>query len=736
MAENENRGMRGWLRRGSAKTEPASRPNSPGTATGPGAASGIRPAVDDPTRSAAFGDPWSADAWSDEGWDDGWNDRTRRASVRPAAEPRSADVDAWLESDQTQFADVTADMARKWKANVPAAVGSTWEDDAPETQVPTTVESDPSPLPSDELTIAARELVDEEVASTDLAADLATEAEPNTDQPADEPRSSSESLLDAASDAGSDSIDEPATEQGLAGVSADRVATPLGSVVPVVSSSGISWGASAQATSNEAVSRIASPSVQPYEETDEEARIDALLAEAENNTDDDELSEPLPTAHELPEPLRTAESVSHDHHSDESIAQAAAVSESEEFESFDDDVDTPAESAEGAGAESQIDCANADPEVLHTVSEADSDADLPVESRTEPFKPADADGPSAELSVGPDPADIDTDIKDEHVAPPATILPETIESASVASDEPIVPDRLDEPLPPAVTAIPRPGSTWDDDEIEQQIDHILAEPSLDTALDEHVDDAFVADIDRSIERDLVAEFGSDDDDAFSPLSPAVAPSAADLRPPISADLRPPAALVSAPASMQAPAAAAPPPAANPASVMADVQATAKPQPAMIPAATGHLVSLFLVSGLGLAVAAVLRLSVIAAGAAREERGLPGNAFSLSDRLGKAASGLGTLHGLLLLSAIVCAVLAAAAGRGRSKRDERLAGWICGAALAAGLAGIAAAGLGIKFVTDNGSSFSGVAGDLADLIGLAVTSLAAVWGSWRASDPNP
>jgi hypothetical protein len=702
MAENGNRGMRGWLRRGSVKTEPASRPNPPGAATGPGAASGTRPALDDPARSAAFGDPWSADAWSDEGWDDGWNDRTRRASVRPAAEPRSADVDAWLESDQTQFADVTADMARKWKANVPEAVGSTWDDESPGTQVPIAVDTDAPPRTNPDLTIDEPEHVDEVVASADLAAD----PEPNADQPADEHRSSADSVPEAANDAGLDVIDEPATEQGEGEVSADRVATPLGSVVPVINSSGISWGsttigATTASTPEGAAPQIEGPSHKPYEETDEEARIDALLAEAENNTDDDEFSEPT----------QAAESVSDHRDPYKPIAQAAAFPESEEFESFDDD-DTSSGTAEFDGAEPEIES--------HAGNQSNSDSESPAEAVTD-------DQPSTEHSVDPDPRG--TGVHDD--ANPADILPETIGSASVANDDPKVIERLDGPTVSAVAAIPRPGSTWDDDEIEQQIDHLLAEPSLDTAIDEHVDDAFVTDVDRSIERDLVAEFGRDDD-SIAPTSPSAAPIVTDRQPPIfAADPRLPTALVSKQASTPAATTTVP----NRAPIGPKVQPTVQPQPALIPAATGHLVSLFLVSGLGLAIAAVLRLSVIAAGAAREQSGLPGNAVSLSDRLGNAASRVGTLHGLLLLSAIVCAVLAAAAGRGHSRRDERLAGWICGAALAAGLAGIAAAGLGIKFVTDNGSSFSGVAGDLADLIGLAVTSLAAVWGSWRASDPN-
>ena len=81
MSVSDNRRKRGWFRRGDAPEAPA----APEPAEAPAA----------PVR---YDDPWSADAWSEEGWDDEWNDRTRRARVRPAADPRAADVDAWLES--------------------------------------------------------------------------------------------------------------------------------------------------------------------------------------------------------------------------------------------------------------------------------------------------------------------------------------------------------------------------------------------------------------------------------------------------------------------------------------------------------------------------------------------------------------------------------------------------------------------------------------------------------------
>ncbi len=82
-------------------------------------------------RQPAVEDPWSSDAWADDGWNDEWDDRSRRASIRPAAAPRSAAVDAWLESDQVEFADVTADIARKWVPDVGGSRGVTWDEPEP-----------------------------------------------------------------------------------------------------------------------------------------------------------------------------------------------------------------------------------------------------------------------------------------------------------------------------------------------------------------------------------------------------------------------------------------------------------------------------------------------------------------------------------------------------------------------------------------------------------------------------
>jgi hypothetical protein len=99
-----------------------------------------------------FDDPWSSDAWAEDGWNDEWADPKSRASIRPAAAPRSADVDAWLESDQTEFADVTADIARKWVPDTEKGRGATW--DEPETPVfPHADRVDIDPPTPDESTI-------------------------------------------------------------------------------------------------------------------------------------------------------------------------------------------------------------------------------------------------------------------------------------------------------------------------------------------------------------------------------------------------------------------------------------------------------------------------------------------------------------------------------------------------------------------------------------------------------
>ena len=177
-------------------------------------------------------------------------------------------------------------------------------------------------------------------------------------------------------------------------------------------------------------------------------------------------------------------------------------------------------------------------------------------------------------------------------------------------------------------------------------------------------------------------------------------------------------------------------AAHTAAAIADEQIRNRAPQGSVPLNARHLVRLFLLSALGLAVAAVARLMVIVSGAVtQDDPQRATQAVSLADRLGIAATRLGPMHGLLLLTAIVCAALAAAGGRGDSRSEDRLAGWICGIALAAGFAGVIGAILGVQRMVGNGHSFSSISGDVGDLAGLGVTSLVAMWAGWRASDPN-
>jgi hypothetical protein len=135
MAERDSGAKRGLFRRG-ARTETEA-PAADTPAVEPAARRGRstgdmfnKPAND-------FDDPWSSDAWAEDGWNDEWADPKSRASIRPAAAPRSAAVDAWLESDQTEFADATADMARKWVPDSGRGPGATWD----EPEKPVAVES-------------------------------------------------------------------------------------------------------------------------------------------------------------------------------------------------------------------------------------------------------------------------------------------------------------------------------------------------------------------------------------------------------------------------------------------------------------------------------------------------------------------------------------------------------------------------------------------------------------------
>jgi hypothetical protein len=138
---DDNQGRRGLFRR-NRPTEPvASAPLSDDDLQKADAAVGQTPEGDrKPGRRAGLGrrkaaadGSWSSDVWED-GWDDDWSDRSSRAGVRPAADPRPAEVDAWLASSDDQLGDITRDIARKWTGNKqtePVAAAITWADDVP-----------------------------------------------------------------------------------------------------------------------------------------------------------------------------------------------------------------------------------------------------------------------------------------------------------------------------------------------------------------------------------------------------------------------------------------------------------------------------------------------------------------------------------------------------------------------------------------------------------------------------
>ena len=140
----DDKGKRGLFRRARPSTDSGTKPaegNSP--TKGP-----------EPKRSGDMfarkgrEDAWSNSAWEDDGWDDDFSDRSRRASIRPAADPKPEAVDAWLTSDKDNFDDVTRDIAEKWSgkgsvntASLPA--GATWDDpvDEPDAAVEAGFES-------------------------------------------------------------------------------------------------------------------------------------------------------------------------------------------------------------------------------------------------------------------------------------------------------------------------------------------------------------------------------------------------------------------------------------------------------------------------------------------------------------------------------------------------------------------------------------------------------------------
>ncbi len=120
-SSSTRRDKRGWFRR-SRPIDVSELMKAPGApaASRPGSLVGS-PDGRAPKRSADMfrtvenGDAWSSSAWAEDGWDDDWSDpSSKRASVRPAADPRPEEVDAWLESGSSDFAEVTRDIAERW----------------------------------------------------------------------------------------------------------------------------------------------------------------------------------------------------------------------------------------------------------------------------------------------------------------------------------------------------------------------------------------------------------------------------------------------------------------------------------------------------------------------------------------------------------------------------------------------------------------------------------------------
>ncbi len=150
--EGDDKGKRGLFRR----ARPSAESREPvRNSTDRALPKTVEPKVVEPKRSGDMfarrsrDDSWSSSAWDDDGWDDDFSDRSRRSSIRPAAEPKPADVDAWLTSDKDNFDDITRDIAVKWSgkgasnaASSNAAsstgvtsAGVTWDDEVADAQV-------------------------------------------------------------------------------------------------------------------------------------------------------------------------------------------------------------------------------------------------------------------------------------------------------------------------------------------------------------------------------------------------------------------------------------------------------------------------------------------------------------------------------------------------------------------------------------------------------------------------
>jgi hypothetical protein len=136
------------------------------------------PAARAPRRTADMFAPKEkfADTWSEDSWDDEWKEpAVRRTSIPPAADPTPEKVDQWLESDASNWDDVTRESVRKMGADPSHAAaarsirpGSTWDDTG---DVASSEAADP-----DLHNVLERALATQQAASNDV--DGVGEAEP------------------------------------------------------------------------------------------------------------------------------------------------------------------------------------------------------------------------------------------------------------------------------------------------------------------------------------------------------------------------------------------------------------------------------------------------------------------------------------------------------------------------------------------------------------------------------
>ncbi len=631
-------------------------------------------------RQSAVDDPWSSDAWADDGWNDEWDDPSRRVSIRPAAAPRSAAVDAWLESDQVEFADVTADIARKWAPDrgVDRGIdrGITWDEPEPVGAPFAQHVVEPTPKPPSFLTQPAYQPIAEAIPEPvyrqrpELASEIVAEQSDlpheTTPEPAHEiaPEPAHEILPEPAHEI----APEPAHEE----TSESHAAAAIAAAVPASAFEGI-------AALHESPAHASRPSVQ----TEPISWVQA------------------PEAHDEP----TYGEPTHDEPTHDEPAHEPAHDEPE----FAETPETPGVDASDS--------------VMGTGWD-----DEPIDWKDDPvIRSLDDDFVD---TIQETPAEIMAPEFDRRSVPRAlkqSLVPAAYDELDRSIDLDLA-EELDQELPPYVRRSKHKtvGRTTPPTKSKKRSPQ-PASPKRAAIGSSAPHDQQLATSVGDLPTSEASEFNVDDEEFWDDIDPnALATSKLDLR---LADESAAAAAVGPESPVYTGVAMSHQP-----DSAADTTAirTRDGQVRLSAESSGSakaLVRLFLTSGLGLAALAVLRLVVAVVATVKASTEIT----SFGDRLVDAANNLGPEQGVLLILSISLVILGKFASLGKVESIARLTGRVCGIVLAAASATLL---LGVAKLMNalgaDDSNFAGSAQAVVEFLSFGGMSLIAMYGAWTSA----